>query len=94
MTTASILKESNASLSSTNVSTEGMRENIRFGITQMTRIVIFSKLFLLNNKLLIITILEATFHGGVNSVWMKREYYLDYGCQFILHLYPFDTQVS
>ena len=25
---------------------------------------------------------------------MTREYYLDYGCQYKLNLYPFDTQVK
>ena len=35
----------------------------------------------------------AIFEGGKNSIWMTREYYLDYGCQYVLQLYPFDTQV-
>ncbi|XP_059081415.1 uncharacterized protein LOC131879190 [Tigriopus californicus] len=33
------------------------------------------------------------FSGGTNSIYMTREYYEDYACQFDLQYYPFDTQV-
>ena len=42
----------------------------------------------------ICNLLGAIFDGARNSVWMSREYYLDYGCQYNLNLYPFDTQVN
>ena len=42
----------------------------------------------------IFNLIGAIFDGARNSVWMSREYYLDYGCQYKLNLYPFDTQVK
>ncbi len=32
------------------------------------------------------------FSGVNNSIVITREYYQDYGCQFLLHNFPFDTQ--
>lgn len=34
------------------------------------------------------------FSGKKNSIFMTREYYNDYSCDFDLRFYPFDTQVS
>ena len=33
------------------------------------------------------------FSGTGNSIFVSREYYLDFSCEFILTYYPFDTQV-
>ena len=33
------------------------------------------------------------FSGRENSIYLTREYFQEYSCQFDLHHYPFDTQV-
>ena len=33
------------------------------------------------------------FSGTGNSIFVTREYFLDFSCEFILTYYPFDTQV-
>ena len=37
--------------------------------------------------------LAFLYDGKANFIRMKREYFVDYGCLFELHRYPFDIQV-
>ena len=37
--------------------------------------------------------LDYGFDGFHNSINLRREYYQDFSCEFILHYYPFDTQL-
>jgi hypothetical protein len=36
----------------------------------------------------------ALYDGSQNSILFTREYYFDFGCDFDLRSYPFDTQVT